>query len=203
MCMLNPDEYPTEKVQELYEAEAVARDAVNEMFPDKRVGDVLHQSGTAATWFVEPKDVKIVNDHLVSIAPFSETDEGPEQEWSIQVKWDVLSVNLYAGTDFVDDSLAKFQTLTSTSEDPQPNRFNRRQKNQSMELKLESAVVKAIGFHCESGETLRRRFSFWAHDFALYDRIHTSVFQYVTGKTSTTVLEQAATICYRLLSTNG
>ena len=65
MCMLDPDEYPREKIQALYAAETDARKEVKEMFPEpERIGDILQQAGTSATWFVEPKNVRKNGGHF-------------------------------------------------------------------------------------------------------------------------------------------
>eukprot|EP00397_Hematodinium_sp_SG-2012_P000420 GEMP01000420.1.p1 GENE.GEMP01000420.1~~GEMP01000420.1.p1 ORF type:complete len:2033 (+),score=509.14 GEMP01000420.1:482-6580(+) len=192
MCMLDPDAYPKEKVQELYAAESNARHGVNAMFPERTVvGDVLHHASTSATWFEEPKNV--TDDQAVGSeyqqpdgfidTMMSSSKNASDYLWSIQVKVDDLSVNVYAGTDFQTDSLAKFQALISTDNEPQPNRLNRRQKNQCLELKLESAVFKGVGFsrEKETAQHLNRIFSVVVQDFALLDRVHSSVFQHVAA----------------------
>jgi len=203
VCLLDPEAYTSEKLAKLADQEQEARQEINDMFPqEKPVRETVHaQAGTTTKWFVEPKDVAIVNDHLVSwdATNNDNTDESPRLTaarvkkskekfdapllMSAQVKVSGISVCIYAGTDFRDDAYARYEALVAEGSKPKVNRLNRRQKNQSLELKLDGAILNGMIYGAEQdidgSEIYRKRFSMLMKNFALLDRIQSSVFQHV------------------------
>lgn len=198
VCLFDPEALSPERLEELCNQEAKARQEVERSFssePAKAPAalaagpQVRYQEGTSVVCFQDPAGVQIVEDHFVRGAgadsrKFDPPPSAPRPKLAIVVNCEDLSLALYQGFDF--DAGLRCRSKESLAE--QTSRFHLMVQFEGFGAKFmafpptpvpTSPVLPGSSALPIPANTYRWRLALCARDFGILDRVHKSVFSHV------------------------